>query len=75
MEAIVRAHPKLWMLVIYMFLVSAFLYVRPSVAFDQDGVRPFGTGNRKATIFPVWWWMFVMAVTSYVSVVYYLGYL
>ena len=74
MEAIVWAHPKLWMLVIYLFLVSAFLYLRPAVAFDQDGVRPFGTGNRKATVFPVWWWMFVMAVTSYLSVVYYLGY-
>ena len=75
MEAIVRKNPKMWMLTIYLFVVSAFLYLRPSVAFDQDGnPRPFGTGNRKATVFPVWWWMFVMAVTSYLSVVYYLGY-
>ena len=75
MEAIVRKNPKMWMLTIYLFAVSAFLHVRPSVAFDQDGnPRPFGTGNRKATVFPVWLWMFVLAVASYLSVVYYLGY-
>ena len=75
MEEVIRKHPKLWMVVIYLFLVSAFLYVRPAVAFDRDGnPRPFGTGGRKATIFPVWWWMFTIAVVSYISIVYVLDF-
>ncbi len=75
MEAIVSKHPKLWMVVIYLFIVSAFLYLRPAVAFDRDGnPRPFGTGGKHATVFPVWWWMFAMAVASYLIVVYILDY-
>jgi hypothetical protein len=71
MEAIVRKHPKLWMLVIYLFLVAGFLYVRPSIAFGREGrVRPFGTKKKESTVFPVWWWMFIFAVVSYLGVVY-----
>jgi hypothetical protein len=75
MEAMVRKNPKLWMLVIYLFLVSAFLYARPGVAFDRDGtLRPFGTGGKHATVFPLWYWVFAMAVVSYLAVVWVLDY-
>ena len=75
MEAIVRKNPKLWMIVIYLFIVSAFLYVRPAIAFGREGrVRPFGVRNRECTVFPVWWWMFAFAVISYMSVVVLLDY-
>lgn len=63
------------MLSVYLFLVAAFLYFKPSLAFGEDGqIRPFGTGKKDSTIFPVWWWMFVFAVASYLGVVYYLDY-
>lgn len=75
MEATIRKNPKLWMIVIYLFLVAGFLYVKPSIAFGEEGrVRPFGTGKKEATIFPVWWWMFIFAIVSYMSVVYTLDY-
>jgi hypothetical protein len=75
MEAVLRKNPKLWMLVIYLFLVAGFLYMRPSVAFGQEGrIRPFGVSNKESTVFPVWWWMFLFAVVSYMSVVYSLDY-
>jgi hypothetical protein len=75
MEAVLRKNPKLWMLAIYLFLVAAFLYVRPGVAFGKDGrIRPFGTGKKDATVFPVWWWMFAFAAVSYLGVVYVLDY-
>ena len=75
MEATIRKSPRMWMVVIYLFLVSAFLYVRPSVAFDQDGnLRPFGTGGKHATVFPLWYWVFAMAVASYLAVVWILDY-
>lgn len=75
MESTFRKQPKLWMVAIYLFLVAGFLYIRPGVAFGQQGrIRPFGVGNKESTIFPVWWWMFVFAVISYISVIYLLDY-
>ena len=75
MEATVRKNPKLWALTLYLFLVAGFLYFRPSAAFGEEGrIRPFGTGKKDSTIFPVWWWMFAFAVTSYLSVIYYLDF-
>lgn len=75
MEAILRKNPKLWAVAIYLFLVAGFLYLKPSVAFGEQGrIRPFGTGKKDATIFPVWWWMFVFAVMSYLGVAYMLDF-
>jgi len=75
MEAILRKNPKLWVVAIYLFMVAGFLYVRPSIAFGTNGrIRPFGTGKKDSTVFPVWLWMFVFAVTSYLGVVYALNY-
>jgi hypothetical protein len=75
MEETIRKNPKLWMLVVYLFLVAGFLYVRPSLAFGDEGrVRPFGVQKKESTVFPVWWWMFAFAVVSYMSIVYVLDF-
>jgi hypothetical protein len=75
MESVVRKNPKLWMITIYLFLVAAFVAVRPAVAFGKDGqIRPFGTGKKDSTVFPLWWWVFVLAVVSYLAVVWVLRY-
>lgn len=75
MEDTIRKNPRLWMVVVYLFLVSGFLYVKPSLAFGREGnIRPFGTKSKEATVFPVWWWMFIFAVISYLSVIYILGF-
>jgi hypothetical protein len=56
-------------------MVAGFLYVKPSIAFGNEGrIRPFGTQQKDATVFPVWWWMFIFAVVSYMGVVYILNY-
>ena len=75
MKETIRKNVKLWMVVVYLFLVAGFLYVKPAIAFGEEGrIRPFGTGKKESTIFPVWWWMFVFAVGSYMGIVYYLDY-
>lgn len=57
---------RIWMVTIYMFLMATFLYIQPDIAFGREGrIRPFGTQEKEATIFPVWWWVFVIAVASY----------
>jgi hypothetical protein len=57
---------RLLMVTIYLFLMAAFLYVQPDIAFGREGrIRPFGVTEKEATIFPVWYWVFVMAVAAY----------
>lgn len=54
------------MVTVYLFLMAAFLYMQPDIAFGREGrVRPFGTQEKEATVFPLWWWVFVIAVVSY----------
>jgi hypothetical protein len=75
MEHILRKNPKLWMVTFYLFMVALFLYLKPSVAFGPSGsIKPFGTKKKGSTIFPVWWWMFVFAVFSYLGVAYLTNY-
>lgn len=57
---------RVWMVTIYFFLMSAFLYIKPNIAFGREGrIRPFGTQDKEATVLPLWWWVFVLAVVSY----------
>jgi hypothetical protein len=63
------------MVTIYLFLMAAFLYVKPDIAFGREGrIRPFGTQDREATVFPLWWWIFVISVVSYMTTVYLAGF-
>ena len=69
METTVRKNPKLWIITIYLFLMAAFVHVRPAVAFGRQGqIRPFGVGKKDSTVFPLWWWVFVLAAVSYLLV-------
>lgn len=57
---------RLLMVTVYLFLMAVFLYVQPDIAFGREGrIRPFGTQEKEATVFPLWWWVFVIAVVSY----------
>ena len=52
---------------VYLFLIAGVLYAQPTIAFGREGrIRPFGTQEKESTVFPLWWWVFVIAVVSYV---------
>lgn len=71
----VRKNHRMWMVTIYLFLMAAFLYLKPSIAFGREGrIRPFGTQDREATVFPLWWWTFVIAAVSYMITIYLAGF-
>jgi hypothetical protein len=70
-----RRNHRMWMITIYLFLMAAFLYLKPSVAFGREGrIRPFGATDREATVFPVWWWVFIISVVAYCMTVYLAGF-
>ena len=57
---------RIVMVTVYLFLMAAFLYAQPDIAFGREGrIRPFGVTEKEATIFPVWYWVFIIAVVSY----------
>ena len=66
---------RMWAVTIYLFLMAAFLYLKPGIAFGREGrIRPFGTQDKEATIFPLWWWIFVISVISYCMTMYLTGF-
>ena len=74
MGAIPRKDIRIWAVTIYLFLMAGFLYLKPAIAFGREGrVRPFGTA-REATVFPLWWWVFIISVVSYMLTVYLAGF-
>ena len=38
--------PRMWMITLYLFLVSALLYFKPQMIFEEGRVRDFGTGKK-----------------------------
>jgi drug/metabolite transporter (DMT)-like permease len=72
---VTRKNHRIWMITIYLFLMAGFIYLKPSVAFGREGrIRPFGASDRESTVFPVWWWVFVLAVVSYCITLYLAGF-
>jgi hypothetical protein len=75
MELFIRENHRIWMVTIYLLLVAGFLHLRPSIAFGREGrVRPFGTSNQDTTVFPLWWWIFILAVVAYGITLYAAGF-
>ena len=60
--------PRMWMVTIYLFLTAGLLYFKPAIAFEGGKVREFGTGHKNSTVFPLWWWMLILAIVSYLIV-------
>ena len=71
----IRKNHRMWMVTIYLFLMAGFLYLKPDIAFGREGrIRPFGTQDKESTVFPLWWWVFVIAAVSYMVTVYLAGF-
>lgn len=72
MEPFTRKNHRMWFVTFYLFLTAAFLYLKPSIAFGREGrIRPFGTQDKEATVFPLWWWIFIISVVSYCITIYF----
>jgi len=75
MGPIPRKQFRMWAVTIYLFLMAAFLYLKPAIAFGREGrIRPFGTTQKEATVFPLWWWIFVISVVAYCITIYMAGF-
>jgi hypothetical protein len=58
-----------------MILFGVIQYAKPSIFYNTDGsIRKFGVGYRNKTILPIWLFAIVLAILTYVGILYYLEY-
>lgn len=60
------------------FLLIFFIIhmLKPTIMYNEDGgFRPFGVGYRHKTVVPIWLVSILVAIFSYLGVLYYLAYM
>ena len=62
-------------IVVFLIVFISIQYVKPGFIYNNDGsLRVFGVNNTKKTIFPIWLVTIMVAILSYVGVLYYLAF-
>lgn len=70
----VRTHITSIAIVIFLLLFYAIHYFKPEFIYDKNGaLRPFGLGYANKTIIPAWLVAILVAILSYLFVLYYLA--
>jgi hypothetical protein len=61
-------------IIAFIILFATIQITSPSFLYDKNGaIRQFGIGKRHKTIFPVWFLTIILAIFSYLFVLYYLA--
>lgn len=75
MKEFVRTNAPLCAILVFLAVYALVVRFRPRLLFYEDGtLREFGLGYKNKTILPIWLVAVVLAILSYM-VVMYLGYL
>lgn len=60
-------------IIIFLILFIIFVNVKPNFLFNRKGaLRNFGIGKSNTTILPIWLLVIIIAILSYLFVLYYL---
>lgn len=72
-QSFVRKNKTNFAIALFLILFTLFHYVKPSFAYGHDGeFRPFGVGYKNKTVIPVWLISIIIAILSYLAVLFYL---
>ncbi len=62
-------------IILFVTIFSIIQYFKPSIIYNNDGsLRQFGIGTRKKTVLPIWLMSLILAIFSYLFVLYYLSF-
>ena len=62
-------------IILFVALFTILKYLEPAFLYESDGcLRKFGLGSSKKTVIPIWLVTFIIAIFSYLFVLYYLSY-
>ena len=71
----VRKHINSFAILIFLITFFGMNFAKPSFMYNEDGsFRQFGLGYKKNTVIPVWFIAIILAIFSYLGVLYYLSY-
>ena len=60
-------------ILLFVFIYVIVQYIQPQFLYDKKGrIRLFGIGRKKKTILPIWLLTIILAIFSYLFVLYYL---
>ena len=69
----VRIHKINFAILVFLIIFTMIHVYRPPLMYNEDGgFRPFGIGYKHKTVIPIWIASIVVAILSYLSVLYYL---
>jgi sterol desaturase/sphingolipid hydroxylase (fatty acid hydroxylase superfamily) len=70
----IRRNLTLISIVIFIALYAVITYMKPGFLYNQDGsLRNFGLNSNKRTVVPAWLLAILLAILSYLFVMYYLA--
>lgn len=74
-KSIVRVNKVYFAIFLFIVLFSGVHLARPSLLYTEDGAfRQFGIGYKQKTVIPIWAVAIILAILSYLAVLYYLIY-
>jgi len=70
----IRGNITLVTITIFICIYGMILYLKPGIIYNNDGsIRQFGLNSSKKTIIPMWLLSILMAIATYLLVLYYLA--
>ena len=72
-KSIVRQNKTSFAIFLFLILFTIFHVMKPDFAYGKDGeFRQFGVGYRNKTVIPIWLVSIIIAILSYLIVLYYI---
>jgi hypothetical protein len=62
-------------IIVFLLLFAIILVTKPNIMFDKNGKpREFGIGYKNKTILPFWLAVIILAIISYLAILYYINF-
>ena len=74
-KSLIRKNKPLFAIILFLVSFSLINYIKPDFVYNKDGsLRQFGLGYKNKTIITGWLLSIILAILSYLIVLYYLDY-
>jgi len=71
LRSLIKRNLTVVSILVFSFVFCSVQFLKPSLLYDKDGsIREFGIGYDKKTILPIWLFSLILAILSYVFVLY-----
>jgi len=71
-NSIIRNNLTSFSILLFVIIFAIIQLVSPAFLYNEDGsLREFGLGTKKKTVLPIWLFAVIIAILSYLTVLYY----